>query len=386
MTTQPVAQIRFHIDGVSPRISTRANHQHEFGVGLAMPEAESDSSIRVTARRLIVAMTILVLFVHLASWGFYEILDGDVPYFECLYRATLLITTVNEPLAFEVPAPQARLLDQYTMVVLLTGMGLVLYTVSTFAAWIIEGDLRGGVRRRRVRRMINRHHDHIIVCGGGRTGEMMMSELKKLGQSCVVIESDLDRVEALDRAGFMVLRGDATQDLVLEQAGIERARGIITALPGDKENLFVVVTARQYSSKLQIVSRAVDPHTDRKLMQAGANFVVGAKEIAANRMVSTLVRPHVVTFIDRLMRDPESTNRIEEVLIAPNSSLDGVTLGDSRIGATTGLLVIALQDSESSQFICNPGASAELTAHTRLVVLGDIAKLSALRKMAATRR
>ncbi|MCA8960614.1 MAG: TrkA family potassium uptake protein [Planctomycetes bacterium] len=340
----------------------------------------------MTARRLLAAFALLVVLVHLGALGFYHILEGQENYFRCLYRTVLLVTTVNDPQGFpQVSSDRARLLEQYTMVILILGMGVVLYSVSSLAAWIIEGDLRGGVRRRRTRRMLESYQEHIIVCGGGETGQLMSTELLKIGERFVVIENDPHRFEELEEIeGLLALRGDATHDQVLEAAGIDRARGIIAALPGDKENVFVVITARQLNPKVKIVARSVDPMTDRKLELAGADVVVAANTIAANRMVSALVRPHVVSFIDRLMRDPKSQHRIEEIEIAPRSTLDGVTLGESQLASKTGLLVLAVQPA-GAEFRCNPGSTVRLAANMRLVVLGELRGLAMVRDLAGVR-
>ncbi|MEM7263482.1 MAG: potassium channel protein [Planctomycetota bacterium] len=334
-------------------------------------------------RRLVAAFLILVALVHLGAWGFYEILNGEASYFECLYRTVILITTVNEPVALGelVLDDRRRLFDQYTMIILLLGMGLVLYVVSTFAAWVIESDLRRGVRRRKIRRMIDALRGHIVVCGGGETGQLMRDELESLGQEFVIIESDPERVEELELdAKAMVLHGDATQDRTLEDAGIRHASGVIAALPGDMENLFVVITARQIRPDVHIVSRAIDPLTERKLRQAGANQVVAANTIAAKRMVWSSVRPEALNFVDQLLwRGDEAGYQIEEAEVEPGSAVAGQTLGESGFGAESGLLVLAIRP-ESEDYRCNPSAETRIEPKSRLVVFGATEKIPRLKE------
>jgi len=322
--------------------------------------------------RLIVAFVILLIVIHAGAFGYYLQFSGTVhdrTFAECLYRTTLLVTTVNEPFP---EVPQDMGLKRYTIVLLISGMGIVLYVVSTFAAFIIELDLRRGAQTRRRRKMIDELRDHVIVCGGGETGQVICRELQRHGVPFVVLERDPQRVADLRARSpeIYVLQADATQDDSLRNAGIERAQGVISSLHGDTENLFVVITARQLNPRAKIVARSIHPSTDAKLTRAGAHTVVSPNTIGADRMVSAMVRPHVVTFLDRLLRDPQSTHRIEEVEVRAGSSLEGSTIAGSQIATRTKLLVLALR-APGEPVVCNPPASTPLVAGTLLVVLGE---------------
>ncbi|HIN80587.1 MAG TPA: hypothetical protein EYN00_05870 [Planctomycetes bacterium] len=292
------------------------------------------------------------------------------------------MTTVNEPFQnYDLPPA----MQQYTAVVLLTGMGLVIYAVSTFAAQVIESGLEDRFKGRRIRKMIERLHGHLIVAGAGKTGEVIIGELNRRGEPFVIIEIDQDRVEELrSKLQQPVVQGDATDDDVLREAGIDRASGIFAALPGDQENLFVVISVNELNPEVKIVARSIDPRTDEKLRRAGAGVVIAPTTIGADRMVSAMIRPKVVTFMDRLLRDPESTSRIEEVEIGAASELDGVTISEADLGARTQLLVLALQHP-GEHLACNPAASEKLTAGTLLVVLGDVSHFPKLHQLAAAR-
>ncbi len=333
--------------------------------------------------RLLHSGIFLIVLIHLGALGFFLQLESageSVSFAECLYRTIVLITTVNEPFP-DLPDPGG--LQQYTIFLLITGMGVVLYTVSALAAFLIELDLRSRAQVRKAKKMIDQLEGHIIVCGCGETGEVIIRELRRHGNTFVVIERNPERAQTIrEREGNIhLIEGDATQDETLRQAGVERARGVITSLHSDMENLFVVITVHQLNPKAKIVARSIDPSTDQKLLRGGADFVVAPNTIGADRMVSAMVRPHVLSFMDRLLRDPESTNRIEEIEVQPGSSLDGRTIAESQIGAKTNIQVLATQKpGESAR--CNPLASARLEAGTLLVILGDKSGFETIQEMA----
>lgn len=342
-----------------------------------------------SGRRLLLALLLLLVIALSGAYGFYAVLDGALSYSECVYRTVLTIATVNEPLDLEehpnLTDDDHRFLRHYTMVLLLVGIGVVLYAATTLAAIILETDYGGGARRRRHRKRLAMLDSHIVICGGGETGEILLQELRRLGEAFVIIESCGERVDFLreEYKDLLVIHGDATLDSVLNEAGIARARGVIVALPGDKENLFVVISARQLNPGITVIARSLEPATNSKLRHAGANFVVAANEISANRMVSAMLRPNVVTFLDHMLHGPDhETQRVEEVIVQPGSALENQTLETAQIGSRIGLLVIALQQPREDRFRCNPNADEPLRAGTALFVLGDVRKVPELRRMA----
>lgn len=339
-------------------------------------------------RRLVLALSVLFTLTLLGALGYYLAYDRERPYSECFFRTVMVMSTVNEPYDLGASSPleegRRRFLQAYTSGLLLVGIGVVLYVATTLAGFILETDYGEGARRRRWRKQLALLDRHIIICGGGETGSILLEELQHLGEKFLVIENCPDRVEALRalHKDIVVVHGDATHDSVLLEAGIERARGIIVALPGDMENLFVVISARQLNSLITVTARSQEPGTNSKLRHAGADFVVAANEISAKRMVSAMVRPNVVTFLDHMLRGEEESQRVEEVVIHSGSQLEGKTLRSAEIGARTGLLVIATQRPGEQRFRCNPSPDEPLLAEAALFVLGDPAKVPGLRELA----
>ena len=224
---------------------------------------------------------------------------------------------------------------------------------------------------------------HIIVCGAGRTGRQVIHELDDLGSTWVVIERDEGQVEKVlkEYPDGLVLNGDATQDDVLIQAGLERARGLVAALSADTDNLFVCLSARDLEPDLTIVARAYEEETMDKLYRAGATHVVSPNVSGAVRMASVILRPSVVAFLDIATRASGMALRMEQLALAEGSSVVGKTLAEARIPQATGLIVIALKKSgeREGDFVFNPAADTELETGDELIVLGRTEQIEGLR-------
>ena len=223
---------------------------------------------------------------------------------------------------------------------------------------------------------------HTIVCGAGRTGGHILDELVASGRKVVVVERREDHLSlcAERHPGLLTLEGDATLDRTLERAGIHRASGLVAALPTDKDNLYVVLTARTLNPSLRIVAKADEEEARDKLLRAGADSAVCPQSIGGMRMASEMARPTVVNFLDAMLRGKEAALRVEEVTLPPNSPLSGMSLGESRIAQKTGLLVVALRRPDR-EFEFNPSASEVLSAGDTLIVIGDVRHVETLRNL-----
>ena len=268
-----------------------------------------------------------------------------------------------------------------TSVVLLLGLGTSLYCFSAVTTYFVEGEFTRSRARRRNKRMLDRITDHIIVCGVGTTGIHVVEELLAVGSPmvCVDLSQDhLNRAQSLSSKPIACVLGDATEDQVLEEAGIRRAKGLVAALTDDKANLFIVVTARELNPSLKIVAKGVEVKAAEKLRHAGADRVVNPAYIGGARMVSEMIRPRVVEFLDQMLRDKDKTLRIEEVPITAGSPLVGKHLGEAQLRKHGNVLVIAVRDP-NGQFRYNPGPETTLDADMVLIVLGEIASVQQVR-------
>jgi voltage-gated potassium channel len=340
--------------------------------------APMDTSLR---NRLLIGFVALAVVVAGGTIGYYVIGGGRWAPGDCLYMTVVTVTTVGygELLPGMARMPLAR---DFTIVLLVFGTGVLVYFASTVTAFIIEGDLRNVLLAQRLRKRIKRMKDHIIVCGAGSTGRHIIEELITTRRAVVAIDTDehalREIAEAHPKAAFSYLIGDATDDEVMTQAGLGAARGVVAALSSDKDNLYVVVSARQANRGARIIARCAELAHVEKIKRAGADGVVSPNFIGGIRMVSEMVRPVVVRFLDDMMRDDRSPMRIEEVTIKGGSELEGKTLRDARIRDRYGMSVLAVRP-DGGAWIYNPEAGQALTAGMVLVVLGSTEQVDELR-------
>ena len=265
----------------------------------------------------------------------------------------------------------------FTIGLILLGVGSVAYTLSVLFEFFVEGYLSGAFRRRRMEKEIESMHDHVIVCGWGRVGTAISRSLRSHGAPVVVVDTSAERLATVHDA---YVQGDATDEEVLHQAGIDRARVLITALPADADNLYVTLTGRSMSPDLFIVSRAASRPAVSKLVQAGANRVVDPQDLGGARMAALAVQPHVAEFLDVVMHDGSMDFRLEQVEIPAGSPLAGQTLRSARIHDQTGTLVLAMREPGSA-FRTNPSPGAEIVAGEVLIVIGDAEQVARLRAL-----
>ena len=331
--------------------------------------------------RLAAASAAILLVVAAGALGFYILGEGRWTPFDCLYMTIITLTTVgfSEILPGFAETEYAR---HFTIMLIIVGVGTFLYFVSNLTAMIIEGDLQRALKETRMHKTIDKLKDHIIVCGVGSTGRHVLQELAEYGIQTVLIDIDPDAV-ALHRETYpqaMCLLGDATDDDVLAKANIKTARGIVAAMANDKENLYLTISAREANPGVRIVARGSDLRVLEKLRKAGADTVVSPNYIGGLRMVSELLRPKVVRFLDEMRRDRSGT-RIEEVDIPQASSFAGRSLRDMDFRKSTDLLVLAVRIDEGD-YKYNPSADFVLESGMTLVVLGPISQVEGLRQQA----
>lgn len=275
--------------------------------------------------------------------------------------------------------PEGRV---FTMVLIVLSIGTAGYALTIVARFVIEGEFNRMIRGRRMDKSIARLSDHIVLCGGGSTGRCIAEEFAKTGTSFVVVEKRPEALQHLaDIDGILHLQGDATDDHVLLRAGIDRARGLVTALGEDKDNLYVVLSARSLNAGLRIVSRLNDAENEKKLRKAGADEVVSPNAIGGLRLASVMIRPMVVGFLDGMLRHSGDAIRVEEMTLPAASGLAGRSLADAQIGQRTGMLVMAIR-SAAGEPKFNPGAQTVLAVGDTLIVMGTPPQLETLRKLA----
>lgn len=337
-------------------------------------------------RRLIGAAVALLLAVLIGTFGYYTIgwyNETDWSLFECLYMTVITLTTVGYGETIDGNLAQIAGAREFTIFLIIFGMGSFLYFASTVTAILIEGDLKEAFRKKRMRKRIEGLSNHIIVAGVGTTGSHVVRELMATNTPLVAIDMDGDRcqdmAEEYGESQFLYIVGDATDDDILEDANLEQARGLVAALASDKDNLYLVVTARQCNPDCRIVARATELSVLEKIKKAGADSCVSPNYIGGMRMVSEMIRPTTVKFLDVMLRDRETPMRIEDVTIGKGSKYDGVVLRDTDIRTQHKVSVLAVEESGGGGYVYNPDADMRLTAGMKLVVMGPVANVKEMR-------
>src|SRR6266699_425172 len=311
------------------------------GASWTCEPAGSENCLVSNVRRIQLALG-LVLGVILAGTIGYVVLGFGV--LDAVYQTVTTITTVG----FREIHPLDMAGKIFTIVLILAGVGTVLYAFGVVIETLVEGQLRRHIERRRMERNIARMTGQTIVCGWGRVGRAVGSYLFGQGADVVVVDLDPERVA---QTPCPALVGDVTDDDVLRKAGLMRARALVAAINTDAENVYVTLSAR-----------ALRPEeSEPKLLRAGATRVVNPQRIGGQRIAAAALQPNVVEFLDVVMHDGSLEFRLEEVSIRPGSRLAGRTLDQADVGETTGAFVLALRDGDGG-FVANPPSQTPLPA------------------------
>jgi len=314
--------------------------------------------------------------------GYYLIGDGRWTFPDCLYMTVITVTTVGYGEILE-GMDKVQYARGFTTILLVFGTGILVFFASTITAFIIEGDLRNVLFASRMKKRMKRMKEHVIVCGAGSTGRNVIEELLKSNIPVIAIdvhEGELrELADKFPKAEFSYVVGDATDDDVISQTNLGNARGIVAALSSDKDNLFLTVSARQANATCRIVARCAELTHVEKIKRSGADAVVSPNFIGGMRLVSELLRPAVVRFLDDMLRDNRTPYRIEEVLLGDRATALGATLRDAKVRERFGMTVLAVRGREGPWWTYNPDANEPIAPGMTLVVLGSPEQVSKLR-------
>lgn len=315
--------------------------------------------------RLQLSVAVLLLFFFVGIVG-YMLIEGLSPA-DALYMTVITVTTVG----FGDIVPTTPLSRIFTVVLILLGLGAVTTAVSNGLALIAGQRLWRAVQQRRLNEVLRMLENHYIVAGYGRIGKQIVRDIVARGESCVVIDSnpDIQDEEYLIDENIPFIIGDATEDAVLERAGITRALGMLAALPSDADNVLAVLTARGLKESLFIVARSSEVATESKLRRAGANQVISPYQVGGHRMAMALMRPAVHDFLDRLSdtSDAESYD-IGQVTIHGQSPMLGQSIARCDLRSVRGLTILALIRANRLQI--NPNPQLEFQEGDQLIVIG----------------
>lgn len=317
--------------------------------------------IQDAPRKILLILGMLFFITAAGSIG-YHLIEGW-PYFDALYMTVITLATVGYGETHPLSIP-GRV---FTLFLIMGGMGFLLYSITEATAFLVEGEMSGYLRRRKMNKAIRRLSHHYILCGYGLKGQHILDELIRTKRKCVVVESHPDKVRKLLEKSVLVVEGDATDDSILKSAGIERAAGLVASLPTDKDNLFVVITARGLNKNLRIVAKVDDLDARDKFLRSGADAVVSANFIGGLRMASELIRPDAVNFLDSMLRD-NSALRVEDVRIGAQSKFVGKQISQCDVLQNSHILVFSIKRDGDYEF--NPRPNTLLQVNDTLVLIG----------------
>ncbi len=322
---------------------------------------------RRIARRIVLIAALIAFTMLIGTVGF-RLLEG-YPLFDAFYMTLITITTVG----YQEIRPLSHAGRIFNSFLILFGVCAMFVAVGAMTQTIIELQIHDRSGKRRRRREIMRMKDHYIVCGLGRVGRSAAAELQRAGVPFVVLDRDEQRVEQATEAGMTAMRADVTQDESLREAGVERARGLITALATDADNVFVILSVKTLNPRLTVVARAVEEGAEKKMRRAGADIVFSPYSIAGHRLAHALIRPHEVQLLDFAGPAMGLDVTMEQLRVSPDSPLASRKLSDVA-PRQAGLIVLAIGKPDG-KMVFNPPVDTEVSGGDVLIVIGEQANL-----------
>lgn len=324
-------------------------------------------------KKIIQVLALVLLIIVFGTLG-YRVIEGW-NLLDSLYMTVITVTTVGYGEVHRL-SPKGTV---FTILLIVGGVGTALYAFTEGAKFILEGEIQEMFGRKKLEKKIKDLIGHYIICGYGRMGRIIARELQDEGVKFVVVEKDPATLE--EKEALLLVIGDATRDQTLKEAGIEKACGLISVLPNDAENLFVVLSARGLNPDILIVARAVEEGSEQKLLRAGATKVVSPYLIGGLRMAHTVLKPTVVDFIEFTTKSGNIGLQMQEVTVQAGSPLIGMSLEVCSVGDDMGVIIVAIKQA-SGETRFNPTHQSVIQAGDILIVLGEILKLKSFEERA----
>ncbi len=315
-----------------------------------------------TRREIALATVFLLLLMATGTLG-YGIIEGWY-WLDGLYMTFITLSTIG----FSEVRTLSAAGRVFTIVIGLIGIGAVAFIATRGAQLLLASEL---ISKRHMTKRISQLNNHYIVCGYGRIGKRVAQDLYRAKKSFVVVEVNPNKVEEIVGTDFLYVHGNAEAEETLLEAGIRSAKGLILTLPEDSSNVFVTLTAREIRPDLFILVRTDTHHNERKLRRAGADKVVAAYEIGADRMAQVILRPNVDRFIEDVLQSEGLDLNMEEVRVQEGSSIADKSLAQSNFRQRFNAIVVAILDGNTKEMHFNPSAASTIKAGDILIVLGS---------------
>lgn len=326
-----------------------------------------------------IILILVVTLVVIGTVGYMILTQSSV--IDGLYMTIITISTVgNREITNLTPVGQI-----FTICIILSGLGIVSYSLLEVVSFLIDGGVKKIYRRRSMEKQIAMMNEHIIVCGADQPGSSVIEQFKLTNTQFVVIEQEESVAAELEEAGVPVICGDPTNEDTLIQAKIKQAKGLVCCLENDALNVYTILTARGLNSKLYIVAQSIEKGASDKLKRAGADKTISPNEIGGIRMAYLMLKPHVVSFLDIVTRFDDELLELGEVTLETGAEICGLMIKDAAIPQRTGLIIIAIK-KVGGKLRFNPGPSEKLSSGSSMLVLGKPDKIEILRSLATSKK
>ncbi|WP_054252759.1 potassium channel family protein [Neofamilia massiliensis] len=326
-------------------------------------------------RKLKLILIAFILLLALGIVGYKFILN--VSFIDALYMTVITISTVG----FGEVGTTSHLSEIFSVIMIFLGVGIVGYAFTTIVAMFVEGRLGDLWKGKKMNKKISALKDHYIICGSGELADVIVAKFAHENLDFVVITDRERDLEDYSHENILVIEGHSTEEEILDQAGILKAKGLISALESEVDNIVTVLTARNLNKDIYIIANATSKSGSDKLMKVGANKTLSAIEISGKRMASLMIKPNIISFLDVVTRVGDVELDLEEVVVKKDSYLENKTLAQAQIPNKTGLIVLAIKDHASGEMLFNPPASYDFKLGDVLIVLGREDQVQKLRDL-----
>ncbi len=300
-----------------------------------------------------------------------------VNFVDALYMTVITISTVG----FGEVAAMDSQAEIFSVILIFLGVGIVGYAFTTLVVFFVEGKMTELWKGRKMDKKISALHDHYIICGSGEIAEVIIEKFIDDKLDFVVITSNYEDLDHYSHENILVIEGCSTEEKILERAGIATAKGLVTTMDSEVDNIVTVLTARNLNDKIYIIANSTSKSGSEKLLKVGANKTLSATEISGKRMAALLVKPNIISFLDVFARVGDIELDLEEVTVFKDSYLENKNLIEAEIPKQTGLIVLAIKKYEDQKLLFNPPVNYTFQIGDVLIVLGREDQIDKLRHL-----
>lgn len=326
-------------------------------------------------RKLKFILLAFTLLLVIGVVGYMALLK--VGFVDALYMTVITISTVG----FGEVGTTSSQSEVFSVFMIFLGVGIVGYTFTTVVAMFVEGKVKDLWKGSKMDRKISALKDHYIICGSGELAEVIINKFINEKLDFVVITDNREDLEDFSNHDILVVEGQSTEESVLERAGIEKAKGLVTTLDVEVDNIVTVLTARNLNKDIYIIANSITKSGREKLLKVGANKTLSVNEISGKRMASLMIKPNIISFLDVVTRVGDIELDLEEVIVKKGSYLEDKNLLEAQIPNKTGLIVLAIKKIEDGNFLFNPPVSYTFKIGDVLIVLGKEEQVDKLRNL-----